>query len=311
MRALIIKVIRVVRYIGYIIGLSLLIYQAYNGVLAIREGRSVLPGLGPSFLALFLSIIAQGFQIIAWWLIMRGLQSAWIPLKELFWGYTLSFLPRYIPGSIWGYMSRGNWLQTDFNINYRSSTLGSITELILMVGVNMILSSLVVLPILYNQTVVIIILFILLLLILPISLKRVRILIINTVNKVKLQYIFLAIPSLFLTWIFYGFSLFLAAEPYNALHSIGYNKINLFISIYSAAWLIGFLILFVPAGMGVRELALTRLLSSYALFEPQVANGLAILFRLVVTISEISWLILGWVIKKLFSSNNSFSKFKP
>lgn len=308
MRALASKAIPIIRYIGYLIGLSLLIYQAYNGVLAIRQGKAIIPGLGASLLALVFSILAMACQIIAWWLMMKGLQPIRIPLKEIFWGYTLSFLPRYIPGTIWGYMSRGDWLKTDYSINYKTSTLGSAIELVLMVIVNIILSSLILLSGLTSKMIFLIILLILFVLIILISQRGIRIFISDLVKSVRFIYVFAALAMLFCTWIFYGFGLFIVAEPSKALHFMGYDKLFLYVSIYSAAWLIGFFVLFVPAGMGVRELALSRFLTTYAIFDAQSANGLAVFFRLVVTISELSWLILGWAVKKLFSSRAVISK---
>jgi glycosyltransferase 2 family protein len=295
------KIIPVIRTIGYIIGLLLLLFQAYEGVIAIKQGKAIIPGAEASLFALITAIIALACQIIAWWLIMKGMSVNHIPLKKVFWGYTLSFLPRYIPGSVWGYLSRGNWLKTEYNVDYQISTSGSVIELVLMVLVNTILGASIFiryLDVKYIYALILIILIVALILYFYRNLKNIFLYILR---KVRWVYILVSVLLLFLTWIFYGIGLFIITGANSANPSYGIENILLFIAIYSTAWLVGFLIVFVPAGMGVRELALSYLLVTYIHLDPLTANGISIFYRLIISLSEISWLVLGFGIKQLGS----------
>lgn len=292
------RTILIIRNVGYLIGLTLLIYQAYKGIIAVIDGKHVIPGLGISAIALSVSILAMACQITAWWLIMKGWKSKEIPLRESFWGYTLSFLPRYIPGTVWGYMSRGNWLKTEYSVDYKKSTLGSFTELALMVFVNIIISSSIFIHSINNQLVLFIILGCIFLILLLASLSKIRTILANLLINIDFVYLVVSFILLLCTWALYGYSLFLIAEPYNAIHLISYNRWFIYSGIYSSAWLAGFFVIFVPAGMGVRELALSHLLTSILNIDSLTSAGLAVFFRLIVSLSELSWLLIGLLVKK-------------
>ncbi len=72
-------------------------------------------------------------QIGAWVLLMRSLNIE-LPIHKARYIYSLSFLARYIPGSIWGYLSRSEWLLHDYQVSYTSSNYGSILEVALAVS---------------------------------------------------------------------------------------------------------------------------------------------------------------------------------
>ena len=55
-----------------------------------------------------------------------------ISTKSAVRGYVLSFIPKYIPGTIWGYLSRSEWLKVKFNIEYHNSNIGSIYEIVVI-----------------------------------------------------------------------------------------------------------------------------------------------------------------------------------
>jgi hypothetical protein len=63
--------------------------------------------------------------------------------------------------------------------------------------------------------------------------------------------------------------------------------------VMSAAWLIGFIAIAVPAGIGVRELTLATLLSSQFGLLPWQAGLVAVASRLVVILAEVEWLLVG------------------
>jgi uncharacterized membrane protein YbhN (UPF0104 family) len=71
-----------------------------------------------------------------------------------------------------------------------------------------------------------------------------------------------------------------------------------FSAFYSLAWVIGFLILFVPAGVGIREVVLTMLLFTKSGMTLSTANGVAVVMRLCVLLSEAIWVMSGFLLGK-------------
>jgi hypothetical protein len=101
-----------------------------------------------------------------------------------------------------------------------------------------------------------------------------------------------------LTWILNGIALFFAHSSLTS-GGIDLNAINLaqYIMIYCQAWLIGFLILFVPAGMGVRELALSQLLITFMNLPGFEANIVAVISRSLTLFSELFLILIGFVFR--------------
>ena len=68
-------------------------------------------------------------QVAAWVYLMGGLG---VPLlwRKVVWGYIFSFVPRYVPGSVWGYLSRGEWLFQSQGVSRRVTALGSVLEVL-------------------------------------------------------------------------------------------------------------------------------------------------------------------------------------
>ncbi|NOQ94103.1 MAG: hypothetical protein GQ547_05640 [Methylophaga sp.] len=70
---------------------------------------------------------------------------------------------------------------------------------------------------------------------------------------------FSAIPVLVLTWIFLGASLWVTLEPY----VVSMPSVFYIIGIYCFAYVMGFIVPFAPAGIGIREAILTFALTFY------------------------------------------------
>jgi uncharacterized membrane protein YbhN (UPF0104 family) len=62
---------------------------------------------------------------------------------------------------------------------------------------------------------------------------------------------------------------------------------------FAVAWAIGFLIVFVPAGLGVREWTLGALLVAFAGLQPGQATLLAVISRLGLIVAELGVLAIG------------------
>lgn len=76
-----------------------------------------------------------------------------------------------------------------------------------------------------------------------------------------------------------GFNFFI-----NSIYTIGFDKVFVVAGIFSISWVIGFLSFFVPMGLGVREAALSVLLS--AVMPPAIAIVIAIVSRIWLVIPE-------------------------
>ena len=94
-------------YIGLISGgiiISSQLYLALTSLQKIQISSAFITHTIKSFLFVFLAIF---FQILAWFSLMQENQVK-INLISTLRGYSLSFLPRYLPGSIWGYLTEVN-----------------------------------------------------------------------------------------------------------------------------------------------------------------------------------------------------------
>jgi len=100
------------------------------------------------------------------------------------------------------------------------------------------------------------------------------------------------------TWLLYGMSLQLVSQFLTEGNRLLFTGSTLlFTIIYCIAWLIGFLVFFVPAGLGIREFALTMLLSDELNLPIYQASGIAILLRLITSLVELAWLVIGIALK--------------
>ena len=123
---------RVLFALGLALGLALLLWQVWRGYVAIQHYgfRVLCPACLVASLAL--SLLLQLVQMLAWIQVMRYLGYP-LPFGRALAGYMLSFLPRYIPGSVWGYLGRSEWLARSYGISYAGSMTGSLLEALALV----------------------------------------------------------------------------------------------------------------------------------------------------------------------------------
>ncbi len=142
------KTLRTVLFrLGILVGLALLAIQIFQAYQAFKSQVIFINNYLPLCLAGILITISFLQQIAAWSLLMRSLNIR-LPAHKARFIYALSFLARYIPGSIWGYISRSEWLFQNYQISYTASNYGSILEValaactgIFVIGVCMLLNS--------------------------------------------------------------------------------------------------------------------------------------------------------------------------
>ncbi len=284
--------------IGVIIGLSIALYQGIQGIIAFRENEITLSQPNFIVVSIFLIIVTIGLQVYSWTLLM-GAAGANIPFKKALPGYIITFLQRYIPGTIWGYISRSQWLFDEFQVDYRVSNSVSLVELELAVSGNLIATG-ICLGILINSTwmwifpaLILVTFFLWYVFNHTINISFVKkVLSFWNYNdyEIKISF-FLWMRSL---WIIVG-NMFLNGLAFTLLtlvFGLSINPINIeliikFTAIYNLSWLLGFLVFVLPSGLGLRELTFATLLDHYMGIQTGMAIGLAISFRLINLSAEI------------------------
>ncbi len=91
-----------------------------------------------------------------------------------------------------------------------------------------------------------------------------------------------------IAWIIYGIGFFLLI---NSFYSVSCSKFIALTGVFAISWNLGFIALFAPAGLGIREGILTLLLSLY--FPKPIAIIISLLSRLWITVAEIIFAIIS------------------
>ena len=299
---------RIILYrIGMAIGIMILAYQLYLSLGAFSAISAVASLLTRLVLAILCILLALGIQIAAWRAFMHALGIE-IPASSAYGHYYLSFVSRYIPGSVWGYFSRAAWLKDKHHIDYSQTNIGSIIEIgagllsiVVMAGIQRVVI----------DTGISLLLSVSAVLLLPIAVHQVIRLTARLIKPgvdrwglSQLQHLrclpfILGVYLLTANWFLYGSALYLAGRV------LGFNLVLPDFShltylplLYSLAWLAGFLILFLPSGLGVRELALSiGLVNNFALDTSQ-ATAIALLLRGMILFGELVWFSVTFLISR-------------
>lgn len=294
---------KVLQRVGIFIGGSLLIYQLIQCFISIGSKNVQFYQPLFFFIPAMLFPLAAFQQMVAWKLIMKGL-GVEIPLQSIVQSYAYSFLPRYIPGTVWGYLSRSEWLFQQHQISYEETNFGSLLEV--EIGVTSCLSIVGIYYFLLRKEFappIVLALFIFIL---------VPLLLIFFREKAKKRHFDMAFAwkrvaalllSLFLymaNGFYYGVGL-LAIVQGLSQSQIQFSPFTLltFSAFYNLAWLVGFLIIFVPSGLGVREFILTSLVAAFLQAPSELANASAVIMRVsIILFAEVLWIGLGHGIKE-------------
>jgi len=292
--------------IGIIIGAAILLYQIIQYAINIWTREVVIYQPKYLFLAAMIFIVAIFQQMLAWKLILHAINVD-IPMVSVLESYVVSFLPRYIPGSVWGYMSRAEWLSRLHKVRYGDTNFASAIEIV--VG----LFSCVLIIGLYRfteetgngrliplvETAVIMAFFWIIILLVD----KIGTSIFFSGHAIdKCVRGFRILESLVLFFVnnyFYGVGMWFVSQAFSLQAArLDLSEWFSFSAFYSLAWVIGFLIIFVPAGVGVREVVLTMLLFTKSGMPLSMANGVAVVMRLCVLLSEAVWVMGGFLLGK-------------
>lgn len=294
---------------GLVLGGALLLWQLAKGLRELILNQVVLAAPGALALGMGLVLATNLFQMLAWGNLMGGL-GVKLSLRQVISGYALTFLPRYIPGTIWGYLSRGEWLKREAGVGYAVTNLGSVLEMVLILCANAMVIGLYLFtqmelalrpwfglvwlaaPVLVWAFVIWVVRIPWVRAWLPVEVRQ------NPRQSLTLGRWLISLVLLLGLWLPYGIALGLTAKAFYPGLLTTWSEWALVSAAYSVAWLVGFFIVFVPAGMGFRELALATLLTGGLGLAASSASLVSVLFRLMLIFSEIIWVFVGLFLRE-------------
>lgn len=285
---------------GLIVGLALFLRQVWVTFTAIQHHD--LASTRGSYLlaALVANLSIYALMMLAWPLLMRYLGAS-LSIRHTVQGYCLTFIPRYIPGSVWGYLSRSQWLEQAHDIKYGVSLMGSVLEGLGLLLTGLFMAGLFLCSQLVGTSQLLLALACIALLvatwlIVPrIALQLGRRIAGETFVLPQGQHSSMGawsavIVLYLLLWVAFGASLLFAG---NAMLPYPINDLPAAVFVASLSWVLGFVIVFVPAGLGVRELAISTLLIAYTALLPWQADLVAVISRFGLIVAELAWLLIG------------------
>ncbi len=286
--------------VGLFLGALIFLVQLISGVQAFQSNRLPVGFRGIALWSIVGMVLVVGLQIINWSHLLK-IVGVHLPLLELSKGYVLSSLPKYIPGSIWGYISRSQWLSQEHEIPHSSTNLANLFEIevtlvsatsVILLGLGIVNGSW---------------LYLAAALLLPatiLSLTRtlIRLLLrkgwfglaaIPNQPTMDNRYLWLATLISGVQWLILGGATLLLVAGVKPQIQFSLREWLLAVQCFTLAWLGGFFVIFVPGGLGIRELALTGLIMTNFSANYQTATLVAIGSRLVYSAGEIIWLGIG------------------
>ncbi len=244
------------------------------------------------------------FNVVAWHLVTRS-QGEKISFSKNFEAWMFSNFARYLPGGIWQYPSR-IFLLSKEGVSKESGIKCLVLEALFVVFVGLLIVFFVLISgglnlsfigagFIIKQQVLFIFLTLLFLAFFFLLVKSQRLMSFTSqlftsltgkaqnVKNIQISpvWVLLLIFAYFLAFLFPGVILFLLAKGAVA---ITLNLLYIFVAVYTASWLLGYVAFFAPAGIGVREAALAGFLSVYMPFS--VAAVVVIALRVSLIASE-------------------------
>jgi uncharacterized membrane protein YbhN (UPF0104 family) len=294
---------RVLRVVGLILGLSLFGIQLINAVRKSLDLGAQSFNWSYIICAFTVMMLIYYLQVRIWLSSMRIVGSK-ISIIEAVKGYWISFIPRYIPGSIWGYLGRSEWLFRDFGIPIGVTNLGSIFEVVVIVvgGLSIIFlttpanSPLFVKLAMSGATIALTGIVFARLSDWPIvqKINSAQKLLAFPIDGLQIKHWFIGTAYSILNWILYGLVIMLCLLSMSPiLPQPFWELIIKLVNAFSISWLIGFIIVIVPGGLGIREFVLSALLSTSLGLQVEVTTRIAIVVRVLTLFAEMIWIFIG------------------
>jgi len=289
--------------IGFFIGLGFFGWQVIKTLKFSNSTPLTLPSPILLIISIFLMLVTFGIQYLNWKIILEGVGQKlhWLDVTR---GYAVSSVSRYIPGGIWGYVSRSEWMLRNFGIPFYQSGAASIIEIIVSISSSFFVigfTSIITDGFRTNFHVGIsaFIPIVMWILIGRLgSIKEFSIFnrkILNPIWKLPSKTWLLSNSIFIVQWIFYGLILWLIIQSVSDIPVINGGFIFDVIGsvfAFAFAWCIGFLIPFIPGGLGVRELILSILLAKIFNLSIETSSAVSIILRIISYIGEMLW--IGW-----------------
>ncbi|HZD55888.1 MAG TPA: hypothetical protein VE136_04155 [Anaerolineales bacterium] len=221
-----------------------------------------------------------------WGVIMKALGSEVNRLKHIKY-YCLSNVTKRIPGTIWYVVSRAHFYKSD-GVDYRLTSLASGIELATIVLAGILVSLTFGIPIIFHYHVSLWLLGVALVIsaaaLHPKVIARVFRIFRVAETDIKYKNILSWLFIYSLAWILGGIVLFLIG---NVVTNISIQQIGYFIGGWSLVGVLSTTVFFLPTNMGITEIGLSLVLSN--IMPSSIAVIIAILARLLMIFFEVIW----------------------
>lgn len=226
-----------------------------------------------------------------------------ISFKNAFWIISSSQIAKYVPGGIWFALGRV-YLGKSRNLKEENVALSVVVEtgLTFLVGILLFLLSVsfVSQKIFANFLYIIPIFFLFLLVLYPPILNRVINFALKILKKPNIKITVSYSQILKLSIYFFGLWIAQIIGFYfviNAIYPMPISKIFTLSATYTLSWMTGFVVIFAPGGLGVREGMMTLLLSP--ILPAPLAIAISFIARIWITLFEIVIFFVGLLVKRL------------
>ena len=300
------KIRRIARVIGSLVGISVFVYLIFKAVSELHKTQEALVFHTAFILpALVITLLVYFMQMTNYHWMVAGLGGD-AHLNHIIIGYAYSFLHKYIPGYIWGYFSRADWYDREASIPATLSWGASVLEIITTLSTSL---SIWLMYYLFSRNLNTALLFLVFLIpfvvVIPINLtiflfresKGLKHMVTNMKPIPFVNWIFITINS-YLQWVLFGFGLWMIFRLFSIEIGMTSKEIIGFVYAFARAWTSGFLVIFVPNGIGVREAVLRELLGVINQIGAAKAVLISTAYRLVMMAAEFVWVLLVVSLKR-------------
>lgn len=252
--------------------------------------------------SLVFGLLGLGCTGLAWRALLAGF-GAHLPVRSALRVYFIGQLGKYLPGSVWPVVAQME-MSRDLGVG-RTQAGGASLVALALAAPTAVLASALTLPFVSADALSH---YWPVLLVLPVTAALLHPPVLNWLlnfllrlarrgelpQPVQRKPLLVTLGWLMLTWAAFGASTWALASDLGATGSVG-RRLLVSIGGFSLAWAAGFLVVFVPAGAGIREAVLVLTLSPVLPSGP--ATLLALVSRLVFTAGDLVWAAIGGLLR--------------
>ncbi len=253
-------------------------------------------------------------NVLSWHLITKstGLKVTYLQNLRI---WIFSSLSRFLPGSVWQYVGRSYLTSKETNSSVMQSSATVLLEIVfnlftglMLIGTMLyIRNDLINLPKFASLVLLAAPPFLLMVILFNQGLLSLIAQIINRLFKRNIEtsdfvfnknYTPIICAVYFLQYIFAGLTVFFIS---NLVQSLSFQLIPSFVAIFASSWILGYISLFAPGGLGVQEISMAGLISKFVPLHIGVL--VAIIFRLSLVASELLIALTSLSIQKRNQAN--------